>query len=486
MKKRMISVFLALALLLATVPGALGAGFTDTYDHWAKNDIENAVSLGLFSGVSETRFAPDAYMTRGMFLTVLGRIETIDRQFWSEDKPQVFEDVSPEAYYAPYITWAACNGIADGTGDNVFQPEAPITREQIAKLLVNYVTRMGHTLVPLKNTQIPSAFADGSRIAPWASDAVDLLRTIGILNGYADETGGVSFQPQNYLTRGECAAVFCRLFNALVKGDRATPAPTAVSLNQSGITLSPGGSYQLKATTSPSRASLVWRSTDTAVVRVDSSGLVTYEGPGAATVRVYTENGLTASCYVVCKADLAGDGETKEEKCIRLFGKVVEDPRLYYSTGQVNGVYLFDYNAAEADMQRVTLRVWDIGTNGQKYTKKLTIQVHKNLAATVKAIFEEIYNGEEKFPIHSIGGFSRGGRSEHTIGTAIDINPNENYYCDPNGNAIVGSYWKPGEDPYSIPLDGEVAGIFAKYGFTQGAYWRSGYRDYMHFSYFGT
>ena len=68
----------------------------------------------------------------------------------------------------------------------------------------------------------------------------------------------------------------------------------------------------------------------------------------------------------------------------------------------------------------------------------------------------------------------------------MDINPNENYYCDPNGNALVGKYWRPGEDPYSIPLDGEVVAIFSKYGFTQGIYWRSGYKDYMHFSYFAT
>ena len=78
------------------------------------------------------------------------------------------------------------------------------------------------------------------------------------------------------------------------------------------------------------------------------------------------------------------------------------------------------------------------------------------------------------------------GRSEHSCGTAIDINPKENYYCDPMGNPLSGEYWKPGEDPYSIPLDGEVATIMAKYGFTQGVNWSNGFKDYMHFSYFGT
>ena len=82
-------------------------------------------------------------------------------------------------------------------------------------------------------------------------------------------------------------------------------------------------------------------------------------------------------------------------------------------------------------MVSITFRVWDIGSNGTKYTNRMTLKVHKNLAATVICIFEEIYNGQEKFPVHSLGGYSQGGKSEHTIGCAIDINPNENYYCDP-------------------------------------------------------
>ena len=142
--------------------------------------------------------------------------------------------------------------------------------------------------------------------------------------------------------------------------------------------------------------------------------------------------------------------------------------------------------AAEADMVQVTVDVWDFDSTGEKVTKKMTVKVHKALAPTVSAILREIYEGEEQFPIHYLGGWAWSGRSEHTIGCALDINPEENYYCTPDGTAIVGKYWKPGEDPYSIPLDGEVATIFKKYGFSQGVNWNSGYKDYMHFSYFGT
>ena len=111
----------------------------------------------------------------------------------------------------------------------------------------------------------------------------------------------------------------------------------------------------------------------------------------------------------------------------------------------------------------------------------------QNIAATVERIFEEIYNLEEKPVIHSMGGWRpNAGKSEHKPGLAIDINWLENFYCDPNGKAITGYYFKPGEDPYSIPVGGSIDQIFAKYGFTRGIYWHSGYKDYMHYSFYGT
>jgi hypothetical protein len=97
----------------------------------------------------------------------------------------------------------------------------------------------------------------------------------------------------------------------------------------------------------------------------------------------------------------------------------------------------------------------------------------------------EIYKGKEKFPIKSVGGYNWRGdtsTSEHCIGLAIDINPNENYMI--RGNQIVsGSFWKPGKNPYSIKADGDVVKAMEKYGFHWGMWGDT--RDYMHFSYFG-
>ena len=174
---------------------------------------------------------------------------------------------------------------------------------------------------------------------------------------------------------------------------------------------------------------------------------------------------------------LANGNMTKAEKLQFIFGRTnISDPRRVYA------------NDAEAKehMVAITVKTWDINSSGQKYTRTWTLRVHENIAPTMQAIFAEIYALPEQPPIHSLGGYRWAGVSEHSVGLAVDINPNENYYCDPNGNAITGKYFRPGEDPYSIPVGGSVDQIFSKYGFTRGIYWNSGYKDYMHYSFFGT
>ncbi|MBQ6431363.1 MAG: S-layer homology domain-containing protein [Oscillospiraceae bacterium] len=484
MKYRLISALLSLLMLLAAIPTIRAFDFEDTASHWAAEYIDDAVRLDLFKGVSETRFDPEGTMTRGMFITVLGRLEGIDLDFWSgAEAPQFFDDVAPTQYYAPYISWAVCNGIADGMSPTSFLPDAPITREQMAKLIAFYVQRMRHELTAPQNADIPESFADAEDISGWARESVDVLRQMGILNGLPDENGGISFVPAKSSTRAECAAVFCRINAALVRNQNPPALPDAISFPAENATVNIGGSLQLTPIIAPEQAkfcALVWRSSDPKIMSVDANGLVKCTSFGTAVISVYTPNGLHADCRITCEEHYASAEETKAEKCLRLFGEVVADPRAYYNNedGTIN------YQQAQNDMVDVTLQVWDLNDNGDKYTRYFTIKVHKNIAATVVQIFREIYDGEEKFPIHYIGGFSHGGHSEHTIGTAIDINPNENYYYNSRTGEQVGSYWKPGEDPYSIPLDGEVARIFKKYGFSQGIWnWTV---DYMHFSYFGT
>ena len=152
-------------------------------------------------------------MTRAMFVTVLGRLEEIDLEYWSSNAaPHFFkQDVDELAYYAPYVYWAVCNGIVNGMSPEIFAPDAPVTREQVAKLVMAFVDALGYgLLVNPDELTIPDSFSDEDDVSPWAFEYVELMRVLGLMNGAPDEAGGYSFHPQKSLTRAECAAVLSR------------------------------------------------------------------------------------------------------------------------------------------------------------------------------------------------------------------------------------------------------------------------------------
>lgn len=143
---------------------------------------------------------------------------------------------------------------------------------------------------------------------------------------------------------------------------------------------------------------------------------------------------------------------------------------------------------ADANMCTVKVPVWNVNSGGEKYPAQMGVTVNKAIASEVKDIFNEIFNGEQKFPIKSLGGYNwrstaTGSRSQHSYGTCIDINPEENY-CIYNSGTRTGKYWKPYEDIYSITPDGDVIRAFKSRGWTWGGEWNS-LKDYMHFSYLG-
>ena len=138
-------------------------------------------------------------------------------------------------------------------------------------------------------------------------------------------------------------------------------------------------------------------------------------------------------------------------------------------------------------MKWVRVKVWDFDKRGKKVTRIRGFYVHKKIAGTVVKIFNEIYRGKEKFPMHTVWGYNwrgAGSSSEHCLGTAIDINSRENYMIRNNGQVVAGNFYRPRKNAYSIPPNGDVVRAFKKYGFRWGGEWVSS-KDYMHFSYFG-
>lgn len=489
MKNRVISLLLALVLLLSAVPAVSAAehGMTDIIGHWAENDISWVLDMGLFNGTSATTFNPNGTMTRGMFVTVLGRYAGVDPDDFEDwYLPGLYADVNADIWYAPYINWATRHGITSGTGAGTFSPDAPITREQMAVFLVRFANCYGYVFEPIRE-DVPPYFDDEETIAGYAIDAVEMMRECGLISGRSNGVGGFNFDPRALATRAECAAVFHRMMSALIIDESfffEEPEEIAV-FDYDVHDLMPGDSFRLEYMTipeNPTNDTILWISSDPSVMSVDQNGNVTCNGSGEAEIYAYTCNGLFD--YVTFNVDyyIGYAGESYESKCMHIFGEVVDNHRRPYGDDAPKSRY-------EQEYVTVSVKVWDFksGIGSEKTTKTRRFYVHKNLEATIKRVFQEIYECPEQYPINSVVTYwSTGGNSEHNPGTAVDVNYEQNPYMDPNGNILVGEVWDPENNPYSIPVDGEVQQIFEKYGFTRGIYWKSGYKDYMHFSFFGT
>ena len=180
--------------------------FTDISGHWAKEHILFTVSRGLFSGTSKTTFSPNTTLTRGMFVTALGRLAGINP---ADYQNRNFTDVKANAYYAPYVNWAASKGIVSGTTSSTFAPDSNITREQMAVIMKNYADKMGYSI---PKTLEAVTFADHAQISSWAKDAVKAMQQAGVLSGKENNR----FDPQGSATRAEAATVLHRFVEIVI------------------------------------------------------------------------------------------------------------------------------------------------------------------------------------------------------------------------------------------------------------------------------
>lgn len=185
--------------------------FTDITNHWAKDSIEFVVARGILAGIGDGKFAPNNAMTRGMFVTALGRLAEVDTKAYTKSS---FSDVKADAYYMTYVEWASKNGIVNGIGGGLFAPVRSITREQMAVMIANYAKVIGFELpkVHAENT-----FADHAKISTWAKDAVKTVQMTGIISG----KNGNIFDPQGTASRAEVSAVLKRFVELAISTDTA-------------------------------------------------------------------------------------------------------------------------------------------------------------------------------------------------------------------------------------------------------------------------
>lgn len=183
--------------------------FTDVSENdWFFDAVKFVNERKLFVGTTETTFAPRMAMTRGMFVTVLGTLAGVDE---TAAEASTFEDVNPNAYYAPYVAWAQKNGIVVGTSATTFEPNAEITREQMAIIMYNYAKYAGEDVSKTDPAGL-AAFADGASVSSWAQTEMAWAVNMQLMVG---SDGKLS--PQNHASRAEVAEIVKNYVNVLGK-----------------------------------------------------------------------------------------------------------------------------------------------------------------------------------------------------------------------------------------------------------------------------
>ncbi|PWV99440.1 S-layer family protein [Paenibacillus cellulosilyticus] len=160
---------------------------------------------GVVNGITSTTFAPQAQLTRAQFITMILRALGIEPGGTSS-----FNDVASTAWYAGYIGAAQEAGIVTGGGNGNFDPNRPITRQELCVILLRALQAKGYTLDGI-GSGTSSAFKDADSIAAYAADAVEQLVQAGIVQGRPNGTFGA----QDQANRGEAAVLMYRLLQQL-------------------------------------------------------------------------------------------------------------------------------------------------------------------------------------------------------------------------------------------------------------------------------
>ena len=192
----------AIRYAMALMRGIDVPQFTDVAeDAWYHDYVYDLVYRGVVNGMTATTYEPEGKLTRAQFVKLLACSLEEAETLKTYEGQHPFTD--SEGHWAEaYIAWAKDKGIVEGVSATEFDPEAPITREQMATIFGRYALKQG--IVLPKDAAPAESFPDADKISEYAREFVELMRIAGILNGYEDGT----FRPQGNATRAEAAKLF--------------------------------------------------------------------------------------------------------------------------------------------------------------------------------------------------------------------------------------------------------------------------------------
>lgn len=470
--KKILTMLLCCALAFSTAASA------QELSDWAVPEYEAANSAGLIpysivankltDNVTRVEFC-EAVMN---FYTVLGGEAPVDA-----DVP--FTDTDNKA-----VAMAYSLGIVNGKTEAEFFPDDPITRQEMAKIIMGTVSAAGKAAhVTLEELEKLCSFEDFGEVDNWATTDIAKSIKYEVLNGVSK----TQLMPRGNATREQAIAIVNRAFDSFCD-DKVFFEQPVISDLYDGAVLSdvfefswtvPGISDKFVVIVKNADGNTVYSTeTDNASLSLSDKEL-SYNNNYSIFVGAISADGTTVfsdpvSVFFGVDSEVTGVATSLMQRYHRVFP---------------GGVPFASADEAAYNMTTVTFPVWRMSSDGAKYSSTASISVNRNLADEVVKIFTYIYNDPEQFPIKNVGGYSWrttafGSTSQHSFGTCIDINYDENYYCRNSGEAITGSFWKPYDNPFSITPDGSVLRAFTKYGWTWGGNWSS-LKDYMHFSYLG-
>lgn len=460
--KKLLSAVLTFAILtVSTMAFAL-----PIHNDWAEESIITANNAALLTNMTDVPDFTAPIPREDVAELVVRAYENVTGiyiDFYADHFTDVTSDYPKMAYVLELM---------NGTGDTTFSPNDYTTREAMAKILLTLFARVNGSEPILPNNPT-SHFKDFDTVSEWAKPYVSEGDNMGLLNGFED----ITFRPRDLVSYEQAVTFITRAVELKNVGGavewlpQAEPTPEVTPVRELDI------SGYVAPTQEFGETRIKWASGINALVTVTVDRNSYYTEDIAPKTFTYSCNGyLDIRLLTNCKYEITVPGvKTVSFKTGKGKNDGATDIKATYPT-----------NKAEADALQtdVTVPVWLL-RNGKKQVGEMELTVHQGIAHRIKLVFEEIFAGEEQFPIKGMGAYAwRGDGGEHNGGTAIDINANENY-CLYSSGTVVGNYWKPYEDPYSITPYGDVIYAFEKYGFTWGGdAWR-GTKDYMHFSYLG-
>ena len=500
------------------------SAYASDLSNWAEESFNNMSSYGILTkGVVGENMKEN--ITREEFCSLLMNIYKCDKRIvLSEEDKTVFDDSDSESVFEAYKV-----GIVSGKGNKIFEPKSPITRQEMAVMLSRTLNLISNEYNKYEGQidKYNSTFKDSSATADWALPDIASVCDYNIITG--NDTGEV--QPLKNASREQAICMLDRVYTKFIKNTTIHTVPKFKSIDKTGIF--------------DGKVSLSWQTVSGAleynvIIKSESSSKVITLPQNTTNINEIYEQFAGCNSYSIILGVTKSHNTQVFSKPVKINKRITEqevqepekpvikepieetvtepeveiEPEIEISKPTYNesvihstdssaladkekrvfpdGMPFESAEVAKEYMTEVEVPVWKLRQDGAKTSSVAYIEVNKALAEDVIKIFTEIYNDPSQFPIKNTGGYywrntAFGRVSQHSYGTCIDINWEENYFVNPDGTPITGTHWLPGEDPYSIAEDSIVVKTFAKYGWLWGgnAWSAKNAKDYMHFTYLG-